>query len=176
MKTRDRHGTKRKIMMLELPAAHTRFPSSLKGAQREGKDKGWVPTNGKTSTKGKIPLFTPTQRSLPGKATYKQPLPWSIKGEDQPKRRGREHSEPKYIRYIDLYSLHHIDTWDPSLSRPLVTPTTSIQQFGVGSASHRRLEVGTFYPNHYKSHAHLTHHPDKKHAYTSLLVGASSKH
>jgi hypothetical protein len=41
MKTRDRHGAKRVMMMLGLPATHTRCPYGLKAAQPEssnGKD------------------------------------------------------------------------------------------------------------------------------------------
>jgi hypothetical protein len=62
-----------------------------------------------------------------------------------------------------MYSLGlatHKRLGSSTLSRSLVTPTMSIQQQGVSSASHRRLDVGTFYPNQYKSCAHRAHHPD----------------
>jgi hypothetical protein len=45
--------------------------------------------------------------------------------------------------HIDVQNQHCLEAWDSSVSRPLVTPTMSIEQQGVGSASHERLKVGT---------------------------------
>jgi hypothetical protein len=50
--------------------------------------------------------------------------------------------------------------WFFSLSRSIITPTTSIDQQGVDSASRQRLNVGMFCPNQYKSCTHHAHRPE----------------
>jgi hypothetical protein len=69
---------------------------------------------------------------------------------------------------------HHDGCHD--LWRSLVNPTTSHQEQGIGSASHRRLEVGTFCLNHCKYCPHWAHYRDSERVYTNLLIGTRSKH